>query len=521
MIEKAQVEQTLQDLLSQTRQWIKEEHNQLRQAKDTFTELKQSISDIDEKLYQVENKLQKFSLIRIIPVLGSASKKRILTDKHSLLGEKKKYLSEVKQLRSEADIRLKRIETLKSLGLRLSQKAKEFSRIERPSFDISFTENMETIINKVEFSKKSKTKRSNDEFNELLIGSIRVLQSWITRVETAEQESKKHTTSVTETEKDTGKEVKTKIYLPIPVSLRFHAQKLGAHYDENAGRGSRMYVDLDNPEVMKKRDIQNLLPLAYRQEKEKLEFPPIRYTARRQNLWTMFSKDTWNFIRSTNYDRVGVRCMVCGNRGGKLLEHIFDDNKNKKDSVECHEVWEWEVPDPNSGIGIQRLKEILVVCVDCHMMFHESYAVSVAEKKGLSDETEAFLKKRMMLVNGTGLDELNADIEHQKSLSEQHRKVEKWIIDLTHLSEQEYMSNYRPVFREDNEAGVLPEEIAGLEFETESGIIYESIDAEELYAKLISDIERTLETNLGDQPEFDLFPAPSEPVPERKITLKF
>ncbi|MGC6433287.1 MAG: hypothetical protein ACON4M_03730, partial [Crocinitomicaceae bacterium] len=253
-------------------------------------------------------------------------------------------------------------------------------------------------------------------------------QKWINELKITSQQTKLKKAANTSSKTN-------RVYLPIPINMKFQAEKLGASYDPLVKYGSRMFYDLNNKPDLSHPQIQNFLPTAFKNEGEKLLFPPIRYGASKQNIWSFFSRETWDFIRSNKYLSSGNRCVICGQQGGKLIDHgIFPEKK--KFSVEAHEVWDWEVQHPETGVGIQKLKEILVVCIDCHMMFHSDYAIEQAKTNRKEDVVRNFLYNKMSLINRVNLERLELDLLNENQKAEQQNGITTWIIDLSHLSQQ-------------------------------------------------------------------------------------
>lgn len=165
------------------------------------------------------------------------------------------------------------------------------------------------------------------------------------------------------------------------------------------------------------------------------------------------------------------------------------DEQQKNNAVESHEIWEWHVPDPSVGVGIQKLKKIITVCVDCHMMFHEGFAVSQAKLYSDAEKVSEFIKAKQMLVNRVDRVELEAQLASEKDRAESQNGIDKWVIDLSHLSNQDYMQSNRLIFNDDNLANVAPDTITGIEFELQDGEVIEAKDAITVYNKLVSDVE--------------------------------
>lgn len=271
-----------------------------------------------------------------------------------------------------------------------------------------------------------------------------------------------------------------RVYLPIPFGMGAYAKAAGARYDHDVQRGSRWYVPPGEPLAK----FEEFLPLAYRKAPPKLSFPPVRHGASSQNLWSLFDKGTWNRIRQINYERTGRRCMLCGKQSGNLLRYLDPEGERKLGTVECHEIWEWQVPDPDVSIGIQRLREIVVACFECHAAFHNSWARSAARSAGVEDEVTRFLMKRRAFL--TRLDPVSVarDMKREADRLREHSGVGLWILDLAHLGQQDYMRQVSPVFVENNVPGVRPRQIAGLQFVTDGGQSFAATSAGEAHASL-------------------------------------
>jgi len=271
-----------------------------------------------------------------------------------------------------------------------------------------------------------------------------------------------------------------RIYLPIPSVLTSSAKQAGAKRDDVTYRGiSPWYVTTD----MDLTPFRGMLPLAYRQQSTRFEFPPIPYRATGQNLWSFFDKDTWRRIRSASTASTGNRCMICGGRGGYIAEKVLTPEE-KRFGVDCHEVWEWDSHDPGNGIGVQSLKRILVVCPSCHSCFHKGYFVHRGQEVGLSDEVSDFIDKRRMQINRVDAAELAEAVAASKEKLQSLQGIDQWVIDLKHIGQQQFLTDHTPILDERNRAGVPPERIAGIAFETISGESFPSRSAGEILEEL-------------------------------------
>ncbi len=273
-----------------------------------------------------------------------------------------------------------------------------------------------------------------------------------------------------------------RIYLPVPVDAAKRAIAQGAASDPDSPPWqSRAYVTRG----MDLAPFRDMLPLALRPKAPAFEFPPIHFRAAGQNLWGLFDDDTWRHVKQSCTSQTGRRCAVCGKTGGWFAKEVFGE-KGGRDNVDCHEVWNWTMPDQRSGIGVQTLRRILVLCPDCHMAFHSGYAIGRARDNGLDEQATEFIKRRRMAMNRVGEEELARGLDATKGrLKALLSGVDKWVIDLGALGAQQYMLDRTPVFREDNKAGVPAERIAGLAFETDAGRTFASRAAAEVHRSLI------------------------------------
>jgi len=275
----------------------------------------------------------------------------------------------------------------------------------------------------------------------------------------------------------------SRVYLPIPFSMGHAARRAGALYDPDVRVGSRMYVNLGTDLA----PFERMLPLSFRRNPPKLSFPPIRPGAAGQAIWGVFDRETWDHVRSSAYERTGRRCMLCGKHSGTMKSRIFPEARGGRTGpVECHEVWEWSVPDEGSGIGIQRLRALLVLCFECHAVFHESFMVEAARKVGLGAEVEAFIEARRLALTRMDPAEMAQSLARAEAEFKAHAGVGEWVMDLSHLGSQDFMAHASPVLVEGNRAGVAPEMVAGLSFVTDGGREFEARPADEVYAAAVA-----------------------------------
>lgn len=277
-----------------------------------------------------------------------------------------------------------------------------------------------------------------------------------------------------------GGENEGRIWLPIPFSMSYQANALGAKQDMTMKGASRFYVDVGTPLAR----FNALLPHAFRETRPKLKFSAIRANAQRQNIWSFMDSLSWDHVRNVNYAMTGKRCILCGKQSGKLVSKLEPDKPNKVGSVECHEVWNWTRPDPDLPVGIQSLERIMVVCFDCHMCFHDDVARGKALAHGDADfekNVQKYLLQRRSFLTNTSIKDIALEMQAENQRLADHKGVTTWIVDLTKLAKQDYMYGQTPTLLSNNPAGVKASQVAGITFRDQDGVVHPAVSPERLY----------------------------------------
>ena len=281
-----------------------------------------------------------------------------------------------------------------------------------------------------------------------------------------------------------------RVFLVMNPDLRKTMPAGGIRTAKDTGKQSPLYVQWSN-EPGWAGNLDRYLPTAFQERRRGYDFTELPKAARRQNLWQVFDDHSWSYIREAVRMATGNRCKICGSAGGKLIETVFTEEAHKSKSVECHEIWDWEVLDEDRSIGVQKLREILVLCNDCHMMFHEEYAVSKAFAQGKDgDGVKEFLRERMSHVTGLDAVAVDAQRESERDIQAGLDGVDTWLMDLSYLQQQNNLNVVEPVLRSDNPAQVSADMIAGLGFRTEDGEFHPERSVSEIYDALLSQLEQ-------------------------------
>jgi hypothetical protein len=275
-----------------------------------------------------------------------------------------------------------------------------------------------------------------------------------------------------------------KIYIPRSASYLKGVNLKGLKLPEKAG--GAYWVEWQPGADLSHLD--KILPLAYRTNRPEFSFMNLPNGARNQNLRDVFYKRLWFFIRNSVSSNKGGRCEICGGVDGLLLDSVYAKSKRSPDHVECHEVWEFKVLDAKNSIGVQKLVDILLVCRDCHMMFHEDQAVREGKKNNF-DTVHDFLEERMSVV--TGQDEISIEAQRtsEKEVQASLDNVSNWLMDLSWLEKNSDLIVATPVLELENMANVTPDMIAGLTFEDSHGGHFSAKSVEDVLNRLLEDLE--------------------------------
>lgn len=139
--------------------------------------------------------------------------------------------------------------------------------------------------------------------------------------------------------------------------------------------------------------------------KRKLEFELVPDCCWYSNLRTLLSKKQWDFLRADAKERAGGKCMICGKKVNRL---------------EAHEQWEYDEEN-----CVQKLKDIVAVCHDCHSVIH------IGRTSLLGDIERA--EKHYMKVNNVSYAEYRKDLGKANEDHQRRNKVAEWKLDLTYL----------------------------------------------------------------------------------------
>lgn len=142
--------------------------------------------------------------------------------------------------------------------------------------------------------------------------------------------------------------------------------------------------------------------------KLKLKIELVPSTSWTDNVRALLSKKQWDYLKSQVYAKSYYTCEICGGIG-------------PKHPVECHEVWTF-----NNKNSIQKLKKMIALCPNCHMVKH----IGLAEVRG---QKVTAMRHLMYVNNMTWKQAETYVIECFKLWAERSKKT--WTLDLSHLKE--------------------------------------------------------------------------------------
>ena len=123
------------------------------------------------------------------------------------------------------------------------------------------------------------------------------------------------------------------------------------------------------------------------------------------NLRTLLPKKAWDIIRKDAYARANGRCMICG---------------AKRSRLEAHENWEYDEKNK-----IQRLKNVVALCHDCHAVIH------IGRTQLVGDEDKAI--KHFCRVNDCGYSDYIRALKIANADNARRSAMGEWQLDVSYL----------------------------------------------------------------------------------------
>lgn len=137
----------------------------------------------------------------------------------------------------------------------------------------------------------------------------------------------------------------------------------------------------------------------------KLNFGLVPDSCWYSNLRSILSPAQWDVVRKEAYGRANGRCMICGTPTKRL---------------EAHEQWEYDEKN-----GVQKLKNVVAVCGDCHRVIH------IGRTSLMGGEERA--AEHFMKVNGCSYADYRKALGEANEAHRRRNLVSEWKLDLSYL----------------------------------------------------------------------------------------
>ena len=138
----------------------------------------------------------------------------------------------------------------------------------------------------------------------------------------------------------------------------------------------------------------------------KLNFELVPDSCWYSNLRSILSPAQWDVVRKEAYARANGRCVICGRECKRL---------------EAHEQWEYD-----EEACVQKLKDVIAVCRDCHEVIHIGRTSLMGREK---EASEHFMK-----VNGCSYSDYRKALGEANEAHRRRNLVPEWKLDLTYLA---------------------------------------------------------------------------------------
>lgn len=125
------------------------------------------------------------------------------------------------------------------------------------------------------------------------------------------------------------------------------------------------------------------------------------------NLRSVLKKSEWEYIKVKVKQKSGGKCSICGKETSLL---------------DAHEVWEYDEEK-----GVQKLKDVIAVCKDCHSVIH----IGFTSLKGNIERAENHYLK----VNNCTYAEYKQDLKKAQEEHKRRNKVAEWTLDISKIKD--------------------------------------------------------------------------------------
>ena len=139
--------------------------------------------------------------------------------------------------------------------------------------------------------------------------------------------------------------------------------------------------------------------------KYKLNFELVPDGCWKSNLRNILSKKQWDYLKQDARKRANGRCTICG---------------KQTNALDAHEVWEYD-----DVKGVQKLKDIIAICKDCHSVIH----IGFTQLKGDAVRAE----NHFMTVNSCSYVDMRKALGEANLIHQRLNLVSEWALDISYL----------------------------------------------------------------------------------------
>ncbi len=455
---------------------------------------------------EAAKRTQPNAIVKLLPVFGTRVKQRHQSNLETMEKRARALKRAVLKSHQLAEARKQKIKSYRDHAVWIQQTG-AFIKMNTSFWDQEVVNALEGLLSRARVISRSKAFKKGDDMLRLIKEGRAPIDQWMdgvdARINNMGLSPQPAVAGVTPSKIKLGAK-SGRIYLPVPAALSHNVREMGARFDPISHRDrpsvSPMYVDPSSDVDLIFGGLNKVMPSLYRKNKIAFSFEEMNKSMKGKNLHEIFDDQSWKYIRDTMRISTGMRCSICGGQGGKLLEDHdtgLRDN-NRKNTVDCHEIWEWDVIDPARGIGVQKLSKLIIVCVDCHMMFHEEFAISKWASHGAkAAEIQEFLRERMALVNSVTTQQIDIQRRAEQETAQKRSGVENWLLDLSYLETQSHLQAQEPTLQSGNVGGITAEHIGGISFTDTDGNLVQKQDIADLYQRLVEDLDRGINSTFA------------------------
>lgn len=218
-----------------------------------------------------------------------------------------------------------------------------------------------------------------------------------------------------------------RIYLPIPRAWEAKAVAAGARIDDSTVNHvmSRVWVSFHEYE-----SFEEYTPLVYRKTPPELDFEELHLQFGGKEF--SFAAEQRALLRKDMEAKQGSRCVLCGSYGGLVWDWVKDARSDMSlEPLTFRFQWRYR-RHHDTDVGVAELADLLLICRDCDIAFHESRLRQLVANKDpkLADRALSHLHKRRLMLSRCESETLAV---RQKEMAEHLARMagmSSWVVDL-------------------------------------------------------------------------------------------